>query len=289
VLDSYYSGLNTTTGCTRKGIISMADGSKTTFTSGGKGNSNCTGRLLDPTWTRSMDGCLVYSGVNALPPTGQAECPPPPYTTRINQDFPTDPVSWPTSGITSPSTGKVGTSYTCTALTPLKADGVYAYNTVNLFDGCYIDWGSIAKSDYYKHPVKVFAADLEVGSATKSLVNVPTTANCPGSTAGWSYLDATNNPNVYYCSGWSQTLQLFVPDGALNAQVNFNGSGSSAWCVLKAPGATVTLKSPQLEMFGAMVANSVDVKSQFSWHYDETLTSVTNGKYSLSNWREEKL
>jgi hypothetical protein len=286
LLDSYASGVSNTTGCTRKGIISMADGSKVSFTSGGKGNANCTGRILDPTWTFSMDGCTVYSSTNPFPPTGQANCPPAPYTTRLNQTFPTTSVQWPTTGITSPANGKVGTSFLCSALTPFNAGGVYAYQTVTLTDGCYINWGTLSTSDYYKNPVVVYANDFEIGSATKSVANAPSASTCPWSTAGWSYADAQNNSPTWYCAGWSQTLQLRVPDGSNTAQVNFNGTGTAVWAIINAPSASVTLKSPQLQMFGAMVANSVDVKSQFSWHYDETLTSVTTGKFSLYNWRE---
>jgi hypothetical protein len=285
VLDSYYSGLNTTSGCTRKGIISMKDGSKVTFTSGGKGNANCTGRLLDPTWAYSMDGCLVYSPTNPLPPTEQANCPPT-ATTRVNKDFPLPKVDWPTTGVTSPANGSTGGTFTCSSTNPFLAGGVYKYTTVNLNDGCYINWGSLAASDYYKNPVKVYANDIEIGTSTKSVVNLPTAAKCPVTTAGWSYSDATNNPAAYYCSGWSQTLQMYVPNGG-SGVVNFQGSGTSVWALINAPDATVTLKSPQLEMFGAMVTNSVQVKSQFSWHYDETLTSVSTGKFAVSNWREE--
>ena len=59
-----------------------------------------------------------------------------------------------------------------------------------------------------------------------------------------------------------------------------------ATAVDDAPDANVTLNSPQLEMWGAMVAGGVTVKSQFSWHYDESETSVTTGRYSIKNWHE---
>jgi hypothetical protein len=286
LLDSYYSGLNTTTGCTKKGVISMADGGKVTFTSGGKGNANCTGRLVDTSWTWSMDGCVVYHKTNSFPPTGQAQCPPAPYTWREQKDFPSETVGWPEEGITSPTNGKTGSSFTCSSTSPFKAGGVYSYTTVVLNNGCYIDWGTLAKSDYYSYPVTVYGSTITIGSSTKSVVNAPSTSTCPTNTAGWAYADATNNPAVYYCPGWSQTLRLKVPG---DGKVIFDGSGTSAWTIISAPESKVTLKAPQLEMFGAMVASEVDVKSQFSWHYDETLTSVGTGKFSVQNWREEAL
>jgi hypothetical protein len=291
VLDSYYSGLNNTTGCSRKGIISMADGSKVSFTSGGKGNANCTGRIIDTTWTYSMDGCNVYS-TNAsvtMPPTGQANCPPAPYTARVNQNYPVQNLTMPTKPAStpifwSPSDGSLGGTFTCSSTNPFQPNSVYKYQTVTLNDGCYINWGSLSPSSYYNNAVTIWANDVEIGSVTNSVINAPSAATCPTNTAGWSYSDAQNNPAYWYCTGWAQTLRIFVPG---SNTVNFNRTGTAVWAIVNAPQATVTLNSPQLQMFGALVAGSVNVKSQFSWHFDETLTSVTTGKYSLYNWREE--
>jgi Tfp pilus assembly protein PilX len=296
LLDSYYSGLSNTTGCSRKGIISMADGSKVSFTSGGKGNANCTGRVIDTTWTYSMDGCNVYStNPNVvLPPTGQANCPPAPYTQRINQDYPIQALTMPTkpAGTTvvwSPADGSLGTTFSCSPTNPLQAGAIYKYQTVTLLDGCYINWGTLTPSQYYSNPVTVWANDIEFGAtsghATNSVINAPSASTCPVSTGGWGYVDIQNNPNSWYCTGWAQTLKIYVPGNSTT--VNYNGTGTAVWAIINGPGATVNLNAPQLQMFGALVAANVNVKSQFSWHFDETLQSVTTGKYTLQNWREE--
>jgi hypothetical protein len=31
------------------------------------------------------------------------------------------------------------------------------------------------------------------------------------------------------------------------------------------------------------------VKSQFSWHFDDSLANQVTGKYTTTNWREEPL
>jgi hypothetical protein len=273
VLDSYRSGLNNTMGCTRKGIISLSDGSNLSFTSGGKGNANCTGRVLDPSWGYSMDGCIVYGGTNN-PPTGQASCPPAPYTTRVSTPFPLQTVT----SSTLPST-----TFTCNSTTganSLQGGATYLHTTVNLQAGCGIDPSSSSAN-----PVKIYAKNFVIGSSTHGKINAPTTSSCPVSTAGWSYVDADSNPAISYCTGWAPSLQLFVPNG-LGGTVNFTGSGTQFWGLIDAPDAAVTLQSPQAEMWGAMVAGSMNVKSQFSWHFDEALSSMTTGKYSVRNWRE---
>lgn len=283
VLDSYRSGLNNTNGCTRKGYVAVSNGTNVKFTSGGKGNANCTGRIIDTGWVYSMDGCTVYGGA-AMPPIGQGECPPAPYTSRTATPFPLQKVSAPTAGVTYPSSGTVpGTSYTCNSTTganSLKGGATYYYTTITLAAGCGIDPGSVSAN-----PVRMFAKDVVIGSSTKGKVNAPTTSLCPVSTTGWAYADANSNPSLYYCTGWARSLEVYVPNG-IGGTVSFAGSGTNVWALVAAPDAAVTLQSPQLEMWGAMVAGSVNVKSQFSWHFDEALSSVTTGKYSVRNWRE---
>lgn len=287
LLDSFTSGQSSATGCTGKGYISVSDGNNVSFTSGGKGNANCTGRVIDPTWTWAMDGCVVFGGSN-LPPTGQANCPPPPATSKTTKLFPLQKVNAPTSGVTYPSSGSVpGTSWTCNAgsgANALHRGGVYYYTTVTLAAGCGFDTTGFNSSN----PARIYAKSVVVGSSAHGLVNAPTTATCPVSTAGWAYADANNNPPAYYCTGWPSMLQVFVPSG-IGGSVSFQGSNTDFWGMVDAPDATVVLSSPQLEMWGAMVAGSVNVKSQFSWHFDETETSVTTGRYSIKNWREVHL
>ena len=114
-------------------------------------------------------------------------------------------------------------------------------------------------------------------------MNAPSTSTCSVSTSGWAYQDPNKNPAVYYCPKWSQNLLVYATS---SGSVTVTGSHTHFWGVITAPHQTVTLNSPQLELWGAMVAGNVNASSQFSWHYDEYLMSVTNGKFSLSNWHE---
>lgn len=277
VLDSYSSGLNVQTGCTRKGIIGMSDGQNTKFTSGGKGNSNCTGRVLGVNWDYAMDGCIVYGGAT-MPPRSQAECPDNSATVRVPTPFPVVEIKRDVTG-----------SFTCSAATganSLKGGQTYAVETLRLVNGCGIDPTTLGNGK-----VVVFAQNVTIGQSTggtRSLVNAPTTATCSTWSPTWSYVDATNNPPVNYCGGWSSLLEINVVTGKAGT-VSFNGSGTSFWGVIRAPDATVTLNAPQLELWGAMVAGSVNVKAQFSWHYDESLSQITTGRFSIVNWREEPL
>jgi hypothetical protein len=285
-LDSYRSGVNPQQGCTRKGYVSVSDGTNVKFTSGGQGTAvvNCTKPSIDSGWSYSMDGCTVYGGTN-LPPMGQGACPPAPYTSRIATPFPLQKINAPTSGVTYPSSGSLpGSSFSCNSTSgasSLRGGATYYYTTINLQPGCGIDPSSTSAD-----PVRMFAKDIVIGGqGAQAKVNEPTTGLCSTNTTGWSYLDQKNNPALYYCPSWPSSVQLFVPNG-IGGTVTFQGSGTKVWALLAAPDAAVTLKSPQLEMWGAMVAGSVNVQSQFSWHFDEGLSSVTTGKFSVKNWRE---
>src|SRR5206468_3838390 len=97
--------------------------------------------VLDTGFIWAMDGCLVYGGTN-LPPMGQANCPPPPYTSRTSAFFPAQQVVRPTSGVTYPTSSPPGTTFTCNSTTgsnSLKSGATYYYTTVTLAAGCGID------------------------------------------------------------------------------------------------------------------------------------------------------
>lgn len=287
-LDSYTSGLNNTTGCTRHGVISVADGNNMSFTGSGGGNANCTGRIPITTWTNSMDGCVVYGGTN-LPSTGAARCPSPPYTYRSDEAFPLIKVYAPTSGVTYPSSNAPGSSFTCNAASgsnSLKAGAIYYYTTFTLHDGCRIDPSTLPSTS----PVTIYAKNLVIGKSNGSgsshaVINAPSTSTCPVSTSGWTYTDVGNNPSHYYCSGWPEKVQIFIPSG-IGGTINTYGNNTKFWGLVNAPDATMSINDPQFEMWGAMVLGSLSASSQFSWHYDDALAQVTVGGYQVSNWRE---
>lgn len=315
-IDSYYSGLNNTTGCTRKGIISVTDGKNMKITGSGGGNANCTGKVIDPSWGHGIDGCFVYdkTGSASNPPVGPARCPHPNtgYTKIIDQEFPAAPVSVPVYDGKYFKGGPTGTpvdpvtssTFVCDSSTVNgrsleSGTGVY-YDNVVLLNGCGLKGTvQIDPADGRIMPAKIYAKSITVGATTgaNAMINAPTAAQCSAlgvSTAGWTYQDIASNPSHYYCSGWSQTLQIFVPNTLAGSPLTggsivLQQNGTKIWSLINAPDATVTLQSPQLEMWGAMVAGSADVKNQFTWHYDETLSRITTNRFLVTSWRESKL
>src|SRR6266540_3089910 len=63
------------------------------------------------------------------------------------------------------------------------------------------------------------------------------------------------------------------------------------WGVINAPNSVVTANgggTPQVEIFGSVLANSAGAAAQFQFHYDQALrSSLTTGQYRVTNWREE--
>jgi hypothetical protein len=291
VLDSFTNGASNITGCTGNGTIGVSDGANMSFNGNGGGNANCTGRIpIVPGWTSSMDACAVYGG-STLPATGPARCPNPPKTYFTGQSFPVTKIYAPTTGVTNPATNAPGSSWTCNASSganALKSGAVYYYTTVTLLDGCRIDPTSLPSTK----PVTIFAKNVVIGAhggngSSHGIVNAPSAATCPVPTAGWTY-DDHNNPAVDYCSGWASTLQIFIPTG-ISGTINVWGNNTRFWGVVNAPDASMLINDPQYEMWGAVVLGSLNASSQFSWHYDDSLTNVTLGKYQITNWREEHL
>src|SRR6266542_3520494 len=106
----------------------------------------------------------------------------------------------------------------------------------------------------------------------KSVVNRPPAATC---TSGG------------YQSGWPAVLQINV---AGNGTVTF-ANHAVFWGVINAPNSVVTANgggTPQVEIFGSVLANSAGAAAQFQFHYDQALrSSLTTGQYRVTNWREE--
>jgi Tfp pilus assembly protein PilX len=290
-LDSYTGGVNNTTGCTRHGVISVSDGSNMSFTGSGGGNTNCTGKIpIVAGWASSMDACAVYGGTT-LPATGPAKCPPVPDTYFTGKQFPTTTVIWPTTGVTYPASGTTGGAWTCNSSSGssgLQSGAVYDFTTVTLTDGCGVSGVTLPIK-----PVTIYAKNLIIGShsgpgSSHGIINAPTTSTCPVATAGWTYSDTANNPALDYCGGWPANLQVDIPTG-IGGTINVYGNNTRFWGVVQAPDASLGIGDPQYEMWGAMDLGSLNASSQFSWHYDDSLTNVTLGKYQITDWREEPL
>ena len=328
VLDSFTSGSSligpsgnyTDGGCTDKGYMFFNPNANVTFQSGSGGGggtsvNNCNKQRFGNSWDFSLDGCIQYGGVYNLPSSviGSGKCPDPNHPTypgrtkAIDQDFTVDveapskstDVDFPTQSPCANPDGcapVIGTSFTCDAGNMFTAGKTYYYSSVTLKDGCGVNPSSIpatADPTWAKdNAVEVYAESITLATGTKGKINAPpvssVTGLCGSSTSTWSYQDTNNNPASYYCSGWVMSLALNVLKGGAQT-ISISGNGGSFWGTFRAPTASVELKSPNMEFWGAMIAGNLTVKNQFSWHYDDALSAQTTGKYSIANWREEPL
>jgi hypothetical protein len=324
VLDSYESGFSlagasgtyTDGGCTDHGILFFNPSATLTFPStngGGTSINNCSKNRFGNNWKYSMDGCVEYGGNFTLPSSawGTAKCPDPadpnfPNRTKaIPDNFDPGGVSSPTKlAVTDPAQGACidtlckadpGTSpLTCDATHPLTAGHTYFYNQINLSKGCSITGVSASATPDWvaQYPVILYTSTLNVDTGTQKSINEPpvtghgTLCGTTTNLSSWTYQDVNNNPAYYYCTGWVRSLNINVIDGG---SVNIAGNNGRFWGTFRAPNASVTLNAPQIEFWGAMLAKNLSTSTQFSWHYDDTLSSMTTGKYTVSNWREEPL
>jgi hypothetical protein len=220
-----------------------------------------------------LPGAINMSVFPTIPPTGTAKCPPPPATYRANAPFPLAPVNAPATVAT----------LNCDATHLLTAGVSYNYATVNLLPGCGIS------NPTSTLPVTIYGTTINLGAKGGGVgaINAPSTTTCPG-TSTWTYQDSTKNPSVDYCTGWSSKLQIFVPGGK-GGTINVRGP-TLFWGVVNAPDGTLNINSPQFEMWGSMVLNSLAASAQFSWHYDTSNADIIlPGSYQITNWREEHL
>lgn len=314
-------------GCTDKGIMYFSPTATISFSTSGSGSSivNCNQLRFNNSWKFAMDGCVVYG--SGPPPPASAQGPPkcpdgsyPGRTKSISQIFNVPVIKAPSpADVTLPvqapgsTTATPGTTFTCAVSTgptatvggnttgPLRAGSLYYFSQVTLKDGCGVDPSTIltgAAADpawVAANPARIFANTVTVASGTHGRVNPPpsktTFPNICGTgvdTSTWTYQDINNNAARDYCSGWVKSLAVNVIDGG-SPTVSVTGNGGNFWGTFAAPAAPVTLNSPNMEFWGAMLAGSLKAKSQFSWHYDDSLSDIVTGKYVTSSWREEPL
>lgn len=312
-------------GCTDKGVMFFNATAQMEWQSnpgGGGGTSvtNCNQlRFGAQQWNYAMDGCIVYGGVLTLTSSawGSGKCPSPndamfPNRTKaIPQQYEKPIVEAPgrRSEVNSPAQDlscvvtstepcapRRGETFRCDTSSPLKAGWTYYYGTITLARGCTIDVSAApanAGPDWVaQNAVRIFATNVNVSPGTQGLVNPPPVTTkpyiCGSLTAAWTYQDVNRNPAWYYCPGWVRSLSINLLAGTTGA-VNVTGNNGRFWGTFVAPDATVTLNSPNMEFWGAMIAGSLRVDAQFTWHYDDRLGQMTTGKYSISDWREEPL
>lgn len=299
-LDSFQNGSSVQKMCTRKGFLGSNDLTIDWPTSGsGVGVRNCTQATYGVSWEHPMDGCTFYAGDTGDPPPvvgasniGSGKCPPAPATTGRSPQFQIPdapaPAGVPSNGsdtgnfipaTTGPGPSQPAVPNVCDATHPLNGRSTpYYWSNVNLLEGCVMNvtTGPI---------IIVTEGDVIIGdqNGNAGVVNPPTTdpAICPAYTA---LLDVFNDPNSYYCPGWSSKLQIYVKNAG---NVRF-GNHAKFWGVVIGSQATVT-GGPQATIWGALLTGGTTTSAQFTMHYDEALGDITTGRYLVANWREESL
>src|SRR6266545_3277513 len=234
----------------------------TAHTGGFSGGSNCRGAFG---WDYAADGCAFF-GQSTIPPDakgndpiGNGACPPAPDTAAYPDKYLPPSVTVP-AGLTSEG------AFSCTGGT--ISSGTHLYSSITLSGDCRVGGSAAAAVLYVTGPVTI---GTDTGNC-KSVVNRPPAATC---TSGG------------YQSGWPAVLQINV---AGNGTVTF-ANHAVFWGVINAPNSVVTANgggTPQVEIFGSVLANSAGAAAQFQFHYDQALrSSLTTGQYRVTNWREE--
>src|SRR6266542_2349067 len=192
-------------------------------------------------------------------PIGNGACPPAPDTAAYPDKYLPPSVTVP-AGLTSEG------AFSCTGGT--ISSGTHLYSSITLSGDCRVGGSAAAAVLYVTGPVTI---GTDTGNC-KSVVNRPPAATC---TSGG------------YQSGWPAVLQINV---AGNGTVTF-ANHAVFWGVINAPNSVVTANgggTPQVEIFGSVLANSAGAAAQFQFHYDQALrSSLTTGQYRVTNWREE--
>lgn len=308
ILDSYK---DEAARCTRNGNFgSNAPGSVTWPSSSSSGN--CRGT----TWGYPVDGCRAYTddqsllGSTTFPanfvPTGNGGCPPPPNTKWVVPKFNAPRVREPAWSATLPSPRNTynvpadatpttpGDTFTCNASTPFLAGHGYYFDTVFLAHGCHIDFTTAPATP--TGPVRVYATTINLGETSgpsQNVINRPKAGVVPPGgdplapvACSGSFSSNLSTSVGSYCPRWTSTLELNILSGGT---LQINKSNLSFWGLINAPHSTININKPGLEFWGGLVANSATASSQFTWHYDDNLTSISTGRYVVKNWREEPL
>ena len=215
---------------------------------------NCHGQY-------AADGCKFYGQTSI--PSGTV-CPPPPAASTTTQKFFPPPVTVPT-GLTNEG------AFTCPANGTIPS-GTHLYSSITLNDGCRVASSGAAATLYTIGDVAVGT----VSGSCKSVINAPPpTVNC------------TNFPATFYQSGWPARLQINVAGSGIVSFANH----AIFWGVIDAPNSLVSAAgggTPQVDVFGSVVASSALSAAQFAFHFDKSLLQqFSTGQYQVTNWREE--
>jgi hypothetical protein len=284
-LDSFADGTSKARMCTGHGTAGSDTGASMDFNT--HGTINCQNWAFSNNWDYPVDGCVSYADANPpMPPTGSGKCPAT-NTITVTPAFTPPQVVGP-GGPAAPALTCDGSSGPLMA----RADGQPQYvSSVALRPGCQVD-PSLG-------PVVIYTPGVvDIGATNGSSGNVnapyPVAGYCGPSTYQAGLLDKNNNPSSYYCPGWSGNLRIYMLS-ASNSNVILRNH-ARFWGIVSAPsgclacvGATGNSGSPQAEVWGALGVGTSNPQSQISLHYDDSLADLSTGRYSVHNWREEKI
>ncbi len=317
-LDSFTNGTSKAGMCTGKGVIGTNSPATMTFGSNGQGQgvNNCQKLLgLNPLWDYSMDGCTSFGdGSQALPPIGTGKCPPAPDTFKTPpKPFTPATVYPPGTALTNPKPADfLGTANQTLVCDPLQlpittastksvqslvGGKIYYFKSIVLKDGCTVSSpvllpAAAGGGTDPENPVILYAdTRVDIGNPNGqggSINKPPATTTACGNTAVSTVVDGKANPAYYYCPLWTAGLRIRMISGSSNL-VNIRSSGTQFWGSIEVPTGTMTLTGSQIEVWGAAASNTASSNAQFTWHFDDALTVISNGQYGLSEWREEPL
>ena len=307
-VDSYRDELNR---CTLKGKVGTNDPANFAFGSFGNPSENCQ-NVPNGAYKHPPDGCVAYSrdGDVAIPASaiGQGQCPPG-NTTRESPEMFAAPAVSPDTYDFPAGGGGMGATLVCanpppaagpgeTVVSGLVPDKVYFYATTKLLAGCGVDPSLAPAASPVVFPamtrgVRIHTQSLTINGGTGSGLNP---VNQPPNSATICGPSHTGAGDPLYCPGWSGALRIEVIPGG--SGVTFSGNHSTFWGVIRAPSSVVSVSGgggSQYEIFGALMASSVNASAgggggtQAKWHYDESLGSLSSGRFFPQNWREEPL
>lgn len=266
-VDSYRDAANR---CTGKGFAGSNNAA--TWTQGGNGNGNGVVNCQhDPSGDGSgyaYDGCISYGdGVSApdIPPG--ANCPPAAIR-KVNTPFPMPIVQPSSSSFVAQPVGRCNTGNNQTI-----PAGTYYWTSLTLRDGCQVTGGTAT--------IYVTGAVTIGSGGSNDRINAP--AGCTGSSQN-------SMPNDASCwtPGRPATLQIWATSGS-TAPFCYQGNNTALWATMVGPSRTFDKcggGGSHLEVWGAMLFQSVSTSAQFYLHYDESLSQLNSGKYVTRNWRE---
>lgn len=286
-IDSFKDEVNR---CTKKGKVGTNTPENFAYGNSGLNSSENCQNVPSGTFPHPPDGCIAFSrdGSAVIPnaATGPGQCPTRAsgLTTAESPEF-RPYAAGPPETYHFPTSSGPGGNFTCNSPT-LQAGKVYYYSSVTLAENC--GFPSSGPFPTMATPTKIYTSTLTIagGSGASSLnpINQP-----PNSAAVCGSTHGAAGANPLYCPGWSGGLQIFVIG---SGQVSWTGNHSTFWGVINAPSSSVAWNGgggSQWEIFGSMVAHSINGATQAKWHYDENLGAVTAGRYTGQNWREEPL